>query len=75
MIYSVRANLLMRIWAGLLLLMVAMLIGAIAANATGQDDHAVIAIIVMTIVFIGSITLLIGACRLLIISFRAILWG
>ena len=74
MIYSVRANLLMRIWAGLLLLMVAMLIGAIAANATGQDDHAVIAIIVMTIVFIGSITLLIGACRMLIISFRAILW-
>jgi hypothetical protein len=74
MIYSVRANLLMRIWAGLLLLMVAMLIGAIAANATGQDDRAVIAIIVMTIVFIGSITLLIGACRMLIISFRAILW-
>ena len=74
MIYSVRANLLMRIWTSLLLFMVAMLIGAIAANAIGQDDRAVIAIIVMTIVFIGSITLLIGACRMLIISFRAILW-
>ena len=74
MIYSVRANLLMRIWAGLLLFMVAMLIGAIAANATGQGDRAVTAIIIMAIVFIGSTTVLIGACRLLIISFRAILW-
>ncbi len=36
MIHSFRANLLMRIWTGLLLLMVAALMGSIVADATGQ---------------------------------------
>ena len=74
MIYSFRANLLMRIWTGILLLMVAMLIGAIIANASGQVDRALIAGVFMGLIFIGSVMVLIGAGRLLIASFRAVLW-
>ena len=74
MIYSFRANLLMRIWTGLLLLMVAMLIGVIVTNATGKTGEALIAIILMAVIFIVGIMVLIGAGRLLIAWFRAVLW-
>jgi cation transporter-like permease len=74
MIYSFRASLLMRVWTGLLLLMVAMLIGVIVTNATGPLGDEVIAIIFMTVIFISSILVLIGACRLVIAFFRAVLW-
>ena len=74
MIYSYRANLLMRVWTGLLLLMVAMLIGVIVTNATGKTGDALIAIILMTVIFISSIMILIGACRLVIAFLRAVLW-
>jgi hypothetical protein len=74
MIYSFRTNLLMRVWTGLLLLMVAMLIGVIVTNATGPLGDKVIAIIFMAVIFISSIMVLIGACRLLIAFLRAVLW-
>ena len=74
MIYSFRTSLLMRVWTGLLLLMVAMLIGVIVTNATGPIVDELIAIIFMAIIFIISIMVLIGACRLLIAFFRAVLW-
>jgi hypothetical protein len=74
MIYSFRTNLLMRVWTGLLLLMVAMLIGAIVANATGPIGDAIIAIIFMAVIFIMGIMVLIGACRLVIAFLRAVLW-
>jgi hypothetical protein len=73
MIYSFRTNLLMRVWTGLLLLMVAMLMGVIVTNATGKTGDALIAIIFMAVIFIISIMVLIGACRLLIAWFRAVL--
>jgi cation transporter-like permease len=74
MMYSFRANLLMRVWTGLLLLMVAMLIGVIVTNATGTTGDALIAIMFMAVIFIISIMVLIGACRLVIAWFRAVLW-
>ena len=74
MIYSFSTSLLMRVWTGLLLLMVAMLIGAIVTNATGPIVDALIAIIFMAIIFIISIMVLLGACHLLIAFFRAVLW-
>ena len=74
MIYSFRTNLLMRVWTGLLLLMVAMLIGVIVTNATGPLGDEVIAIIFMAVIFIISIMVLIGACRLAIAFLRAVLW-
>ena len=74
MIYSFRANLLMRVWTGLLLLMVAMLIGVIVTNATGKTGDALIAIIFMAVIFIISIMVLVGACRLVIAFIRAVLW-
>ena len=74
MIYNFRANLLMRFWLGLLLLMVAALIGSIVASATGQAGNALLAIILMGAIFIGSMMALIGACRLLIAYFRAFVW-
>ena len=74
MIYSFRTNLLMRVWTGLLLLMVAMLIGVIVTNSTGPLGDEVIAIIFMTVIFISSIMVLIGACRLVIAFLRAVLW-
>ena len=74
MIYSFRTNLLMRVWTGLLLFMVAMLIGVIVTNATGKTGDALIAIIFMAVVFIISIMVLVGACRLVIAFIRAVLW-
>ena len=74
MIYSFSANLLMRIWAGLLLLMVAMLGGSIIANASGQVERALLAGVFMVLTFLVGVLLLIGACRLLIASVRAVLW-
>jgi hypothetical protein len=74
MIYSFHTNLLMRVWTGLLLFMVAMLIGVIVTNATGKTGDALIAIIVMAVIFIISIMVLIGACRLVIAFLRAVLW-
>ena len=74
MIYSFRTNLLMRVWTGLLLFMVAMLIGVIVTNATGKTGEALIGIIFMAVIFITSIMVLIGACRLAIGFLRAVLW-
>ena len=74
MIYSFGTCLLMRLWTGLLLLMVAALIGSIVASATGQLGSALIAIILMGAVFIGSIMALVGACRLFIAFFRIFVW-
>jgi hypothetical protein len=74
MIYSFRTNLLMRVWTGFLLLMVAMLIGAIVVDASGKIGDALIAILFVGIIFISGIMVLIGACRLLIAFLRAVLW-
>jgi cation transporter-like permease len=74
MIYSFHTNLLMRVWTGLLLLMVTMLIGVIVTNATGKTGDALIAIVFMAVIFITSVMVLIGACRLAIAFLRAVLW-
>ena len=74
MIDSFHANLLMRIWTGMLLLMVAMLSGSIIANASGQVDRALTVGVLMVLTFLVGVLLLIGACRLLIASVRAVLW-
>ena len=74
MIYSFRANLLMRIWTGLLLFWVAMLIGYIIANSSGQSARTLIAAVLIGLAFfIGSMMALIGACRMLIAFLRAVL--
>jgi hypothetical protein len=74
MIDSFHANLLMRIWTGMLLLMVAMLSGSIIANASGQVDRALIVGFFVMLTFLVGVLLLLGACRLLIASVHAILW-
>ena len=74
MIYTFRPHLLMRIWTGLLLLLVAMLMGGIVAGADRQAEHLLFADILMGLIFIASIFILIGAWRLLIVIFRIVLW-
>jgi len=74
MIYSFRANLLMRIWTGLLLLFVAMLMGGMIADVDGRARDLLFAAILMGLILITSILILVGACRLLIGIFRVVLW-
>jgi hypothetical protein len=74
MIYAFRAALIYRIWASLILLMVAMLIGAIASRAPGTIDDTLSAGLLMVVSLITGIMVLVGACRILVASIRAVMW-
>jgi hypothetical protein len=74
MIYTFRAALIYRIWAKLILLMVAILIGAIASRAPGKIDDMLSAGLLMVVSFITGIMVLVGACRVFVASIRTVMW-
>ena len=74
MIYIFRAALIYRFCAGLMLLMVAMLIGAIVAGATDKIDDTLSAGLLMVVILVTGSMVLVGACRALVASIRAVMW-
>jgi hypothetical protein len=74
MIYIFRAALIYRFCAGLMLLMVAMLIGAIVAGATDKIDDTLSAGLLMVVILAIGSMVLVGACRALVASIRAVMW-